>query len=356
MTLKTQRNVIGSVPGTQAKNLFINPSLRYWQALGPSPAAVSASTAESLCADGWFVNPGDTGGLYDYSVSRYALSDAERTNIGDESIDYGINLNVTSIANNTDRGPGLVHKIENVRKSGNKTFTVSFWAESPTNSILKVRGIQHFGVSGSTLVETTEQDAVLTSGTFRYFVLKFEFDSLSGKTVDATDLQNWFGISFRLAPNTTGQFRITTPQIEEGPSVSDFFLPDSASELVTCQRYFEKTYDPEVVPGTITREGEIIVKESGTDIWNSLYFDFEVLKLYNPAETDNLWAWYNPSTGAKNSIAHVGVANYNIDTNYSEGESLRRSFMVKLTASLTLEDRIMAGHFVADSTIKTQDY
>jgi len=352
--IRAEQNVLGALQGTSNKNFLINPSLRYWQALGPSPAAVSASTAESLCADGWYVNPGDTGGLYNYTVSRYSVLDADRTSIGDESAEYGVDLNVTSIANNTNRGAGLVLKCENVRKSGNKVFTLSFWAKCPTPKTMSIRGVQHFGVAGSTTVETAATSVAVGSA-WQKVVVKLTFPSLSGKVVDANDAQNWFGVSIRFDANTTGRIQITQPQLELGSSVSAFQLPDPLSELSLCQRYFEKTYAFDTAPGTITEVGSIRIWDDND--WVSFFPDvrlqFKQVKLYAPTASAGLWKFYNPTTGTADNIRNES-GNIAVDVSKEAYRSIHQGqFAHFYTITATNQ---FTFHFVAKSSFYTRDY
>ncbi len=44
-------------------------------------------------------------------------------------------------------------------------------------------------------------------------------------------------------------------QLEEGSVTTDFEYRSIGEELALCQRYYSKSYSPEVAPGTITRSG-----------------------------------------------------------------------------------------------------
>ena len=58
-----------------------------------------------------------------------------------------------------------------------------------------------------------------------------------------------------LADSTSNEWYITGVQLEAGTSASDFeFLPKDVN-TTRCQRYYQKSYDLDTVPGTATDSG-----------------------------------------------------------------------------------------------------
>ena len=99
------------------RNLIHNPLFNVAQR-GAGPWGVSGYTA-----DRWaLTNIGNTAGC-----SIVALSDGNRTAIGDETAQFGLQTVIAAVAgagNNTRH----TQSIENVRRLAGKTVTVSFWA------------------------------------------------------------------------------------------------------------------------------------------------------------------------------------------------------------------------------------
>ena len=100
-----------------------------------------------------------------------------------------------------------------------------------------------------------------------------------------------------LADNTANNFWITGVQLEAGTTASDFeFLPFDVN-LQRCQRYFEKSYEIGVAPGTVTSFVARISRQNQTD--NSFFFntEFETRKRANPTVTI-----YSYDSGASGNV------------------------------------------------------
>src|SRR5580765_4471125 len=146
------------------RNLIHNSRFNIWQrGFGPF-------TTQNYTADRWYISAsgGDT-----VSVNRATFS-IGAIQIGDEE--------ATAVLSNTFTGSAataaynfLSQPIENVRKLGNKTVTVSFWANANAgNPKLGVSWTQYFGAGGSpsASVSGTGQSVTL-SGTYVRYSLTF---------------------------------------------------------------------------------------------------------------------------------------------------------------------------------------
>ena len=107
-----------------------------------------------------------------------------------------------------------------------------------------------------TSAQTTVQSGILTqiSATF---------------TLGATDAQ--YGLcafveAWVTGPLTGKDFHITDYQLEVGPVVTPFEKRPYGLELSLCQRYYEKSYDDTVTPGSVTQGGAEITRPATTEV------------------------------------------------------------------------------------------
>jgi hypothetical protein len=127
---------------------------------------------------------------------------------------------------------------------------------------------------------------------------------------DATGCVDWIA--------TNGAtFYITGVQLEKGSSATAFEQRMYGQELALCQRYYEKSYNIGVVPGTATIEGAACFTTQRT----SLYQDFPnqryaVTKRANPTVTI-----YNTTTGGSGTIRNPQASTNITATAISGGET-----------------------------------
>jgi hypothetical protein len=106
--------------------------------------------------------------------------------------------------------------------------------------------------------------------------------------------------------NAVGNYwAVTGVQLETGTVATPFEVRSIAQELALCQRYFEKSYDQSVVPGTITNignQGVSVYGSSGSITFSeaSLYGIFKVTKRAQPTVT-----FYSGITGASGKARAV---------------------------------------------------
>ena len=92
-------------------------------------------------------------------------------------------------------------------------------------------------------------------------------------------------------------FYITGVQLERGSNATSFEFIDYGRQLIQCQRYFEKTYDQSVVPGTATDLGCQFELNSATVTSGGGPIRFAVTKRSTPTITS-----YSTNTGASGKV------------------------------------------------------
>ncbi|MFD0710647.1 phage tail protein [Paenibacillus sp. GCM10027626] len=228
----------------------------------------------------------------------------------------------------------------------NTQVTVSFFAR--TNIPNKRIGVflqQSYGTGGSPSAPNTirGQNFTLTSNWVRYSVT-FNQGPYDGKIFGSNGddrlriaLQVAWGTSNAADVGATtqegfggpGQVDIIQVQVSAGEAALPFQPRTFAEELAMCQRYYEKSYDVEVRPGTSTLKGETI----GTGIADSngvadFGFQFAVRKRVAPTIT------YYAEAGTVNTVGSfidgstfqlVSVENGNYPFQNSRGSGVRRT-------------------------------
>lgn len=113
-------------------------------------------------------------------------------------------------------------------------------------------------------------------------------------------------------------WRVTGVQLEIGTSATPFERRPYGQELINCQRYYEKSYDYSVVPGTATGIGAVFTSGSNGGVTTSyLYssYEYKVTKRGTPTNT-----YYDQSgNSAKCNREYFGVsstANSNLAESY----------------------------------------
>lgn len=112
-------------------------------------------------------------------------------------------------------------------------------------------------------------------------------------------------------PITSGDYiQIYLPKLEIGPKATPFIPRHPEASLALCQRYFEKTYNLDVAPGSSSGTGTHRFAASNTFDPVVLDFRFKVPKRVSPSVT--VYASQTGTTGTFYSITvpgNVGVAN-----------------------------------------------
>jgi hypothetical protein len=219
---------------------------------------------------------------------------------------------------------------EDIWVSSGATMTLSFWARATTNITIAADLFQSFGTGGSPSNNVNIIKYCALTPSWQKFTHTATLPSLSGKTL-GTNNNSHLGAQFWLTagngfgplalPTQSGTVDFAQVQLEEGNIATDFEIRNIADELELCQRYFEKSYSPNDVLGTITSIGafHVVREHSSAAFANSRPNTqrFKVYKRITPSMTV-----YSPATGAINNVrAVIGLA-APADVNYSIGPGL----------------------------------
>jgi hypothetical protein len=181
-----------------------------------------------------------------------------------------------------------------VRTLAGQTVTISFYAKADTNISITPRLAQNFGTGGSpsTTVGVNGPLQNITTS-WQKFEVTLTTGSLSGKTI-GTDGNDSLELILNLPQASTYIFDLAQVQVEKGVVATDFEIRPIEQEIALCQRYYEKSYNLTVDPGTISQAGEVRFIQGGT---SSQFlggpFQFQVRKRATPS-----MIIYSPGTGA----------------------------------------------------------
>jgi hypothetical protein len=135
---------------------------------------------------------------------------------------------------------------------------------------------------------------------------------------------NVTGIGLNVSYTPTGTagandwFEVTGIQLEAG-TVATPFRRNGANiqaELAACQRYYEKSYNPEVAPGTNTNNGAVYQGVSSDQYGSATYtINFQVTKRVTPS----LAVWSNPGVSGVWGYHRSGVGDTNAGVNWTGG-------------------------------------
>lgn len=199
-----------------------------------------------------------------------------------------------------------------------RPMILSFWVKSSltgtycvafTNSINDRSFVSEYiiNVANTWEYKTITILASPSAGTWNYTTgrgLLVAFTLAAGTTFQTATPNVWLTGNFIATTNQingvntgAGNFLITGVQLESGSIVTPFEARPFNEELALCQRYYTKTYDIDVVPGTITGiagNGVILETSSGTAVGSASHiWYFPVAMRLAPTVVI-----FNPTTGA----------------------------------------------------------
>lgn len=189
--------------------------------------------------------------------------------------------------------------IEDVRTFAGQTVTLSFKAKADVAKNIAVDLQQYFGTGGSPSTSVTGIGAQLVALTasWQKFEVEIAIPSISGKTI-GSDNNDWLGLFFWFDAGSifdartaslgqqSGTFDIAQVQLEKGDLATPFEERLPGVELTLCQRYYEKSYNVDVDPGTFTSEGRLFRRAYTTaSIAHTIPVRFAVTKRAVPTVT-----------------------------------------------------------------------
>ncbi len=282
------------------RNKIINGNFDIWQ----RGTSLGSASGTRFLADRWTND----------SIGSQAAITRQPFILGQTSVpnepSYFSRSVVTSVPGNANYS-ALIQRIESVKTLAGKTATLSFYAKADSNKPISITGYQYFGTGGtpSPDVLSFAQKINLTSS-WQKFTYTFNAQSISGKTI-GSDNDGYFQIVFyfdagsNLNPVTdslgqqSGTFDIAQVQLEEGSVATPFENRPIGTELALCQRYYEKSYNIDIIPASVTSTGIAFgSRQTGGGV---AYVKFSTTKRATPAV--NIWS----VTGASGQVRNAAI-------------------------------------------------
>lgn len=278
----------------KGKNYIINGAMDYWQRL-PS-GTTNITTGQNYQSVDRF-------NIYYAGTVTGTPTTGKSTTVPTSDFIYS-----SAILGRRNAGtfqPVWYQRIESsvIKGLSNKNITVSYWVKPDiactTNVILTSYASPDAGGVGTTIISQTPIATV--AGVWQ----RLEF------TYTLPDVSNGLGVYVtQIVPSGTDAspqgYLMTGLQLEEGVSASNFERSGGniVNELDLCQRYFEKSYQVDVAPASVSSLGATILDNSKNDSTRGFTdVRFKSSKRVVPTVT-----LYNPTSGATGSGSEYSSA------------------------------------------------
>lgn len=312
-------------------NLFINGAMDFWQrgtvvtSYGGNAAIVLADRFKGRATGG-----GPTSDL------------ARSTDVPNSNFTYSFQYNKTG---GSGTGYTFGQRVEGVVAApySGRVMTASCWvkvnvAQTVSLTVSTVNTLDVWpDVGGDNAVTVTPASVALAANVWTRVSCTF--------TAPAATTKN--GIGAFMNTGATGNYTawttgfMLTPGAYVADSSTPFYRarPTLASELVECQRFYEKSYDVGTTPGTVTTTGSERFRANGTNHLQQVIY--RVTKRVAPTVT-----YYNPntlnSTGTWRDLTGAADRAVALQDGSDRGGS---------TSVTSVDGNSMAGHWVGDAEI-----
>jgi hypothetical protein len=263
-----------------ATNRIINGNFDFWQ----RGTSFTLSTSFQYTADRWRAKVG-TGGagsiVRNTSATNNTYLTLAITTAGTGSHELGQPIEfVRSVTGDSGASTPVSVSFKLARTSGTGTVAVSL--------------LQYFGSGGSPSGSVSLSLGTITpTGTSTSYTLSGTLASIAGKTF-GTNNDDQLVLIFTPS-NAVATYDFAAIQVEKGTVATPFEHRSYGQELALCQRYYYKTYNQAVVPGSASTAATYRTR-SYSGSYASAVVQFPVLMRTAPTCTV-----YNPSSGATNS-------------------------------------------------------
>lgn len=294
------QTAINNVRAKTGRSKIINGNFDIWQN-GLSFNSIG------YAADQWYI---EMGAITNPSFARSTVGPG---NPGFKSnpkycaqIDYTANTNAAShyfIAH---------QRVEDVRTFSGQSCVVSFtiFNAGAAGRQIAVEFIRSYGTGGSASETGISPQKFTLAAGFNYIQVPVTFASVIGKTIGANSYINmgvWFTAGTNFNSRTAnlgaqvGQLLLGEVQWEEGDTATAYEWQPESKVVADCLRYFEKSYDLGVTPGTAGAVGFENLLAAASGYFLSGGVSFKVTKRTTPSIA--VWA----ADGQANTMTEVGT-------------------------------------------------
>jgi len=300
---------LGALSTPDTRNMIINGGFDFWQrnttASNPGASGIIAySTADRFWTQ-WDISAGTM------ALSRQTLTQAEKTTIGGGSKYFFRWGQSAGHALNNYRI--LATSIEGVSQFHSKPTTFSFWAKASSNISVTPQIIVSSGSGGTGSYGWASIGTANITTTWQKFSFTLPVIDMSTWAVP-NEHTSYLAVTLWL-PHALSTFTLDTTcwMLNEGYTAAPFRRAGGTigAELQLCQRYYEKSYDVDVAPGTASQYGGLQwQKHHSTSMpqdWRMMNPRFSVLKRAAPSCFTYSFAGTPGQASDLNSEADLGT-------------------------------------------------
>lgn len=259
---------------------------------------------------------------------------------------------VVASASGTSNFVQKIQKVLDVRKYSGKRVCVKLHGKVDAVKNIAIEGQQVFGTGGSTIVTgiSAQKTALSTSWAKKVFFI--DFPSVSGKTIGELShsiIGIWFdsGSDYNSRSDSLGSQSGTFDLAEIEFYISDIELPvrrrTDQEELVLCLPYYSKSYNSNVIPGTITQMGKHL-----SIAHDSYYLMHQNIRFLAPMIKTPSIKFYSPNTGALGAIYNYYTSSDVIGT---VADSISEKSFDHRMEALGIANHLYSFHWTAEAEL-----
>lgn len=249
----------------------------------------------------------------------------------------------------------IEQRIELVDSIRPTDHTFIAWMSGPNGSeVLAAEIVQNFGTGGSPSAQVVtpmifagSSPTTIYSASTNRRAWGVTVPSLSGKLF-GNNGNDYAAAALVMTPRQAGNYDLTWLSFVEGDATAEedpFGTRHFQQELALCQRYFNKSYQLQDAPGTVTNAGAL-----GTRFGSSA--SNQTLNIPLPVEMRALPSvvFYNPVTGGTGTWRNFNAnGNVSVQDGSTTTTSSRRS--ISATIPTGSNPDLYAGHYAADAEL-----
>lgn len=279
------------------RNKLINGNFDFWQR-GFSQTGTGFGSADRWC----IVRDGSTS-----TLSRQAFADGQTDVPGNPRFFARVAVTTAGAAGSRTL---MEQRIEDAATLSGENAVLTLWAKADEARPLSVQLVRHWNGAEQ---DTVHVEKVALTDEWQKYRVKMAIASvaaITGQTRGSLRVRFWFdaGTNFDSATDSlgtqSGTFDIAQVQLESGSAETPFEHRPLGQELMLCQRYFEKSYQIDVAPGTPDAyKGSVVQYQfntpgTGPEHAELFCIRYGVRKYGNEASI----TFYSPKTGATNNV------------------------------------------------------
>lgn len=333
----TNITAISAINAHQFKNRLYNSAFDLWQR---GTTVTVANGASTYLADRWYVrNTLGTNGVITYSQVAGVLAGSK----------YGASVQITTAPTAAQaNGTELYQTLENIDSIDLMGRSLSFGVNIRALGNVTQVGISFAYATTEAKVTTffgAEQIVNVNSSTFVQGTLSAQNSGTLPTNAGV------IGVCIRIVGVSTGNlyavnngFVVEQAQVVTGAVLPSFSraVPSIAEELDKCLRYYEKTYNTAVNPGTASDAGSITIRTSTSGAQTLGTVQFSVKKRVSPTivlystQTGNTGVVYNLNSTADvaTAVLRTGVNATTLNATAAVADSQAVSFQLTADAEI----------------------